>query len=409
MKKKLINKNLIHLIIALGLPLVMTLAGVFIGNFRFSLADEVSWLCVGENLVRSWFGRANDCDDAYFVNVGYDKQVIDVQVSPLESGHMVITDRKVLLDFLNIADRADYKYIFLDIRFEKGFNTAYDSALFAKIADMRDIVCAHHYEPLTDEHGNHVNGFEIADSTLLPKCAYNDYYTSVLSSNFTRYAYLQEGNRPSIALRMYQDIDGKTVRRHGWLYSTDGTFCENCPYIPIKGGVSFVSDTVTSAQYYNLGPFLMTLPEQQLIEDMKGKIVVVGDFDEDIHDTYMSMQPGPYLTYLAYKYLARGDNKISVPVLKFMMLVYYVIVMCILLGRPIKNIFLRILAAFISYSLILTILCTILFLLTGYAFNVMVPSLIISFICSIKEAKENPSEGAVQESEDKPSEKTAAK
>lgn len=395
-------------IIASVAALLMTLAGVLIGNFRYSLADEVSFLCVGENLVRSWFGETNNCEDAYFVNVGYDKQVIDAQVSPLESGRMVITDRKVLLDFLNIAEHADYKYIFLDIRFEKGFETAYDSALFAKIAGMRDIVCAHHYEPLKDEKGNQYNGFEIADSALLPKCAYNDYYTTVLSSNFTRYAYLQEG-RPSIALRMYQDIDGKTVRQHGLLYCNDGTLCENCPYIPIKGGVSAVTDTVTTAQYYNLGPFLMTLPEQQLIEDMKGKIVVVGDFDEDIHDTYMSMQPGPYLTYLAYKYLAQGNNKVSIPVLIFLIPVYFLIVLYALLQRPIKNLFLRVLAAFISYSLILTILCTIVFLLTGYAFNVMVPSLIISFISSMKDVTEKPSPCAVKESEDKPSEKTAAK
>lgn len=401
-------KNRGTYIIASVAALLMTLAGVLIGNFRYSLADEVSFLCVGENLVRSWFGKTNDCEDAYFVNVGYDKQVIDAQVSPLESGRMVITDRKVLLDFLNIAERADYKYIFLDIRFEKGFETAYDSALFAKIAGMRDIVCAHHYEPLKDEQGNQYNGFEIADSALLPKCAYNDYYTTVLSSNFTRYAYLQEG-RPSIALRMYQDIDGKTIRQHGLLYCNDGTLCENCPYIPIKGGVSAVTDTVTTAQYYNLGPFLMTLPEQQLIEDMKGKIVVVGDFDEDVHDTYMSMQPGPYLTYLAYKYLAQGNNKVSIPVLIFLIPVYFLIVLYALLKRPIKNLFLRVLAAFISYSLILTLLCTIVFLLTGYAFNVMVPSLIISFIKSVQESKDKPSPCAVKESEDKPSEKTAAK
>lgn len=396
-------------VIAFLATLFMSVAGVLIGNIRYSLIDEVSWLCVGENIVRSCFGDEQDCDDAYFVNVGYDKQVTDVQVAPLESGRKTITDRKVLLDFLNIAERADYKYIFLDIRFEKGFNTAYDSALFAKIASMRDIVCAHHYEPLTDEHGNEVNGFKIADSLLLPKCAYNDYYTSAFSSSFTRYAYLQEGDRPSIALRMYQDIDGKTVRHRGWFYCNDGDLCENCPYIPIKGGVSAVSDTVTSAQFYNLGPFLMTLPEQQLIKDMKGKIVVVGDFDEDIHDTYMSMQPGPYLTYLAYKYLARGGNKISLPVVAFMALVYFFIVMRILVRRPIKNRILRILAAFISYSLILTILCTIFFLLTGYAFNVMVPSLIISLISSVKEANEKPSACAVQKAEDKPSEKTAAK
>jgi hypothetical protein len=382
--------------IALVLSILMSSAGVFIGNFPYSIADETSWLCVGENIVRRWFNGAEDSDDAYFVNVGYDKQIIDVEVSPLESGHMVITDRKVLLDFLDIADRADYKYIFLDIRFEKGFETVYDSALFAKIASMRDIVCAYHYEPLVDEQGIQFNGFEIADTTLLPKCAYNDYFTSVLSSNFTRYAYLQEG-RTSVALRMYQDINGKTVRQHGCFYYNDGAPCENCPYIPIWGRVSPVTcDSVTSAQYYNLGPFLMTLPEQQLIADMKGKIVVVGDFEEDTHDTYMSMQPGPYLTYLAYKYLARGGNNISFPVILLMALVYFLMIKFILEGRPLipwcKYRIIRILAALLSYSFILLLICIIVFLITGYAFNVMIPSFVISCVSAVKDSKDKPSE-----------------
>ena len=394
-------KNFRAYSIASALALVMSLAGVFIGNCPYSIADEVSWLCVGENIVRSWFNGAEESDDAYFVNVGYDKQIIDVEVSPLESGRMAITDRKVLLDFLDIADQADYKYIFLDIRFEKGFETVFDSALFAKIASMRDIVCANHYEPLVNQQGIQFNGFEIADTTLLPKCAYNDYHTSVFSSNFTRYAYLQDG-RTSVALRMYQDVDGKTVRRNGWLYDNDGTLCENCPYIPIWGSVSPVtSGSVTSAQYYNLGPFLMTLPEQQLIEDMKGKIVVVGDFEEDTHDTYMSKQPGPYLTYLAYKYLARGGNKISFPVIVLMTLIYFFIVKLILSGRPLipwgKHRATRIFTALLSYSFILSLICMVVFLITGYAFNVMVPSLIISGV------------SAVKDSEDKPSEKTAEK
>ena len=389
------KKRYCTLLISLALALVMSLTGIFIGNFRYSILDEVAWLCVGENLVRSWLGGVNETGDAYFVNVGYDKQVIDVQVSPLDSGRMVITDRKMLLDFLNIAERADYKYIFLDIRFEKGFNTDSDSVLFAKIASMRDIVIAHHYEPCKDEQGNLYNSFAIADSILLPKTAYNDYYTSVFSSNFTRYPYLLD-DRSSVALRMYQDIDGKTVKRCGWFYKNDGTLCENCPFIPIKGGISSVtSENALTAQYCNLGPFLMTLPKQQLIEDMKGKIVVVGDFNEDIHDTYMSMQPGPYLTYLAYKYLASGGNNLSILLLVILTLLYFCIVWIILQGRRLlswgKYRALRIFTALISWSFFLMATCLIVYLCTGYTFNVLLPSLIISLIIAVKESEEKNS------------------
>lgn len=382
--------------LSLILALLMTITGVFVGNCPYPFWDNISWLCVAENLIRCIFGETNDIDDAYFVNVGFDKQLVDVQVTKTDKGHAVITDRKALLDFLIIAEQADYKYIFLDIRFEKGYSTEWDEALFTKIAGMRDIVCANHYD-----------NFEIADSLLLSKAAYNDYNTTIFSSNFTRYQYLQDG-RSSVALRMYQDIDGKTIKRKGLLYFNDGSLCENCPYIPIKGGVKHLIGDGNAAYYYNLGPFLLTLPEkQQIIESMKGKIVIVGDFIEDVHDTYMGMQPGPYLTYTAYKYLTKGGNRVSITVLFFMTLVFFLIFRAKLSGRsvfPCWEHFLRlrcmgwlhcllnwrltrIVSTFISYSLILSLICTIIYLICGHTFNVMLPAIVIAVISSIKDSQ----------------------
>lgn len=406
--KRILRPN----VIASVLAVVMLATWVLIGSFKYSLIDEVSWLCVGEDLVRRHLGGSDDTRDAYFVNVGYDKQIAEIEVLCSGQGHVAITDRKLLLDFLNIAERADYKYIFLDVRFEKGYDTAYDSALFARIADMRDIVVAHHYEPLEDDQGNEYNDFKIADSLLLPKTAYSDYYTSAFSSSFTRYSYLQDG-RTSVALRMYQDIDGKTIRRRGWLYGRDGVFmppCENCPYIPIKSGIRPVTDTVaTTAQYFNLGPFLMTLPEEELIEVMKGKIVVVGDFEEDVHDTYMSRQPGPYLTFLAYKYLASGANTIPLHLLILLAVGFFLIIRGILLKDPLfpmgKHPLLRFLTA-ILWAFLPPVVCTIVYILTGYTFNVLITSLIILFVCAARDS-EKPEEG--KKAKEKPSEKTAAK
>lgn len=399
--------------IAAGLALAMLIIWMFIGNIKYSLLDEVGWLCIGENFVHDCFGGSADTGDAYFINVGYDKQVVDVQVSPLDSGRAVITDRKLLLNFLNIAERADYKYLFLDIRFEKGYDTACDSVLFAKIAGMRDIVIAHHYEPVRDQQGNWYNNFEIADSVLLSKTAYNDYYTSALSSGFTRYSYLQDG-RTSVALRMYQDIDGKTIRHLGWYYWNEGAFlppCENSPYIPIKGGVGPVTtDSVsTTAQYKNLGPFLMALPEEVLIEEMKGKIVIVGDFEEDVHDTYMSTQPGSYLTYLAYKYLASGGNKIPLHVIILLAVGFFFIIRGILLKEQIfpwgHHPLLRFVTA-VMWAILPALVCTLVYLTTGYTFNVLIPSLVISLVIIVMDSKRPEEE---KNKEEKPSEKTAAK
>lgn len=384
-------------LLALVFAFAMSATSVLVGNCPYPFWDRIDWLCVAENLVRSLFGEEDDKEDAYFVNVGYDKQLVDIQVSAVETGQQVITNRKTLLDFLTIVERADYKYVFLDIRFEKGYNTEWDKTLFSKIASMNKVVCVNHYDD-----------FEIADSLLLPKAAYNDYYTTVFSSNFTRYQYLQD-NRPSVALRMYQEIDGKNVERSGILFFNDGTLSENCPYIPIKGGVSPPKGDGSMADYLNLGPFLMTqikegiINEEELIEDMKGKIIVVGDFNEDLHDTYMGMQPGPYLTYTAYKYLAKGGNKLSIGVLAFMTLVFFLIVRGKLRGRPVfpwgerflslrwmgwlrcllRSRLIKFVGTFITYSVVLSFICTIFYLICESTFNVEIPALVITIISAV--------------------------
>lgn len=389
------------------LALLMTATGFFVGNYPYPVWDSIEWFCVAENVVRSIFGETDDKGDAFFVNVGFDKQLVDVQLETFETGHVAITDRKALLDFLNIAEQADYKYIFLDVRFEKGYDTEWDDMLFSKMAKMRNLVFAHHFEP-TDTFVNNkeINGIKIADSTILNKASYNDYFTTIFSSNFTRYQYLQN-DRPSVALRMYQEIDNKNIEHWGPFYFNNGSLCENCPYIPIKGTINKPIGDGSAPDYLNLGSLLMTIPQEVLIEDIKGKIIVIGDFEEDIHDTYMGKLPGAYLTYLAYKYLARGENNVSILLLFFMTLVYFFIVRSILMDSPaipwskkllqirlvkwlhrlLSHHFIKTIAYFFSYSLVLSLICTVIFIVWGYTFNVVLPAMIITIIFAIKDIK----------------------
>lgn len=391
-------------LLALILAFITGISVLLIGNCPYPFWDRIDWLCFAENFVRNTFGEAEDDNDAFFVNVGYDKQIVNRQVTTTDIGHSVITDRKVLLDFLTIAEKANYKYIFLDIRFEKGYNTEWDKALFSQIAKMNNIVVAHHFESPNENNKSTVfNKFEIADSILMSKIAYNDYHTTIFSSSFTRYQYLQE-NRISVALRMYQDINGKTINRKSGLYFNDGTLCENCPFIPLKRRIEQPIGDGTEADYLNLGPFLMTLPEEILVSDLDGKIIVVGDFIDDIHDTYMGMHSGPYLTYLAYKYLAKGNNNVSFTIWAFMTLVFYFIIRTKLTGKSIFSglqfilnkpymkwtarikewRITNLIVNLFTYTILLTIACTIVYLISGYAFNVGFPALIISLISSIK-------------------------
>ena len=390
----------------------MSCAGIIISNCPYSVLDQISWLCIAEDFVRSKISGDFDHSDAYFVNDGYDKQIVNVQINELDSGQMVITDRGKLLQFLTIAEKASYKYIFLDIRFEKGQDTESDSALFAKIATMKNVLYANHSDIYKNSYGKEFPPVKIINpNTKLPKYAYNDYYTTAFNSNFSRYAYIQDG-RTSVALRMYQDINGKSVKKEWLGYKNDGEWCENCPFVPIDRPllihIDDSSEEKAEEEYHNLGLILLSEPEE-LIKHMNDKIVVVGDFNEDTHDTYMGKVQGPYLTYLAYKYLADGKNNISIWFYFALTIVFYLIVrskiskqknrawalikkkissiipkkthsilskIWHLLSKPWRNFLL----SFVTYSLILTLISVLLYVTFGKIFNIVFPALMLTLI-----------------------------
>ena len=125
----------------------------FLNNFPYPYWDSLnkySWL---EYFLTNTVPEKNDRSDVFFINVSYDRQVVDYTYSNGNlQGTIDITNRETLLRFLKIAERTNsYKFIFLDIRFEKGIETVTDSALFAQIGKMRDVLYSSHSD-LQNDH-----------------------------------------------------------------------------------------------------------------------------------------------------------------------------------------------------------------------------------------------------------------
>ena len=52
--------------------------------------------------------------------------------------------------------------------------------------------------------------------------------------------------------------------------------------------------------------------EEEVINNLLNEqIIVVGDFDNDLHDTHIGEIPGPVLTLAAYKYLKAGKHELK--------------------------------------------------------------------------------------------------
>lgn len=302
------------------------------------------------------FSRAKEIelqDTAFFINVSHDIQLVYENPMRPADGYAAITDRRKLLRFLQKIERdsIDYKYIIMDIRFEKGYETEYDDSLYAQIQRMPRLVIASHRK--SDSGGE----YEIADSILLEKCGMSDYNQYGIVTNFSRYTFLQAG-KPSIALKMYDELhhQGTSVKQwHNFpVYYTDRHLCINSPMMYLSGTVLNFEDymmhqfaveeervqnglesgmkaetaKLDSGQdsyyfYMNLGGDFVdneVRKDKKWNGDLENKIIVIANFEDDVHDTYVGKVSGAYITWMAYQYLSNGNHVLS---WKFLLMTFF--------------------------------------------------------------------------------------
>lgn len=314
-------------------------------------------------------------DDVLFVNIANDKQLIELSDEfGMPTGNTDITDRSKLLRFLQLLQSTNqYQYIFLDVRFEKGFDVPeVDSLLFAEICGMKNIVLARHSD------------IDIADSSLLRKSGISDYNSTIVSTNFVRYRYLY-GDKPSMPLFAFQEMKGKDINRHCFFYTCDGKLCYNSLFVafPIESFNEF--DSENRKTYYNLGSDLLdNYSEEDIGVLTKGKYVVIGDMKEDMHDTYSGLRPGSVITFYAFRSLMEGKHIVSFWLMIIMAVTYFSISFSQFSYHPIlesipfvsksKSKLLHFVLSFVGYALLLSVVVILLDLFWGISTSIILPS-----------------------------------
>lgn len=301
----------------------------FFQNNKYPWFDNLMTLSLIEYVTGAKDKIVFDEDSVFCVNIAHDKALTAYSdKNNLVRGNDVITNRDSLTKFLNIAAKAHCKYIFLDIRFSKRHRTDADSALFATILSIPNIAVSNHCED--DE-------YELADEKLKPATGMADYGVT-LTTGFSRYEFLQNGEA-SVALKMYRDIDSGDITKWQNIYFDKSTnhVCFNAPFIPIPRALNRYKGENT-VRYPYLGSQLFSyFTEPELIGMMKGKYVLVGDFDEDLHGTYVGDVPGPMLSFISYKFLKDGKHLFTIPMFLLMLLIYSTILACILCDVRLKQ------------------------------------------------------------------------
>lgn len=352
-------------------------------SIPFSVGEPIWQFFVIERLIQENVGKKDQLDEGFFINVGYDKVIADISLyNGLFTGSVAITDRQALDDLLRRLQEDDtYKYIFLDVRLEKGINTPQDSQLFHRISQMRDIVIADHHE------------IELASPVLQEKAALSDYKMATYSTGFSRYQFLQ-GDRETAPLRIYRDITGNSIRKVGFLpfYASEGKPCQNTLFIRIPVDFSNRRPNREKMLYYDYGA--------QIVEDFplktltNGKYVIIGDYVEDKSGTYLGEQPNPYIAYLATLSLLRGYHIYRSLFIIFVFVLFWwlswfaiqgkqpsiTLWLMSLKGKRIKNVYVRWFLSFFSYGFYLSIACLVFFLIWKTTFSIFFSSLILTLV-----------------------------
>lgn len=167
-----------------------------IDNYPYSAFDNLDTLGLMEFLARR--SSTMPDDSVLYLNVGYDKAlvpVIDTYGDTL--GNEVITDRSILLKLLKAAHKSDYKFLILDIRFEKGMTTVTDSALWATMSVLPKFAYSLHSD------GNDATPINIHNNGALSD------YGATLTSGFSRWQFIQSAGK-SMPLTIYETINNNT-------------------------------------------------------------------------------------------------------------------------------------------------------------------------------------------------------
>lgn len=369
--------------------IITMVAGYIADNAAVLVPDSMNMFSWTEYGIRYICGDEEQYEDALFINTAYDKDIAKVQSYESDEilGNGVVTDRKKLCHLLHTLDSiGNYRLIFLDIRFEKEFTTPYDSALFAQITSTPRIIVAHH------------STINIADSSLLEKTSYNDYYATIVATNFTRYQYLQSGGEHSVALTMHNILNKKDITKHwGGLYYTDekGCLCKNSMFITNIKDFSHQTDDNGDLRWYNMGKDLQYLTSEDLSNLINDKLIFICNMVSDTHDTYAGMTPGAVITYKAYKTLEEGKHRFGsmMVIASVLLFVLYFVMGYLAIYRKqvlphFKSKTVNFFISFIGWGMILNFIGIFAYMLLGQSFNTFVPTLVLSIMSLYNRYKE---------------------
>ncbi len=389
-----IKKYIKKILVALASSIILIVTSYLYNNNPYPLLDDIdhyAWL----EYIKQQIVKPDVADDSVvYINVAYEKKAIPFKDEyGMPVGTIDVTDREKIAYLLRILNKQpNYKYIFLDVRFEKGYEDnsiittddsilhTVDEVLFAEIRHTPRLVFATH------------EGMELISDSIEQNAVFSDYNSTITATNFVRYQYLKE-DKYSAPLFIYNSATGHSIERIGFLYFDNGKLCHNCPFIRIPHAFGNTHDEVP---YMNLSADILSQETgigDDIIEVVKNKYVFIGDMVNDMHDTYVGMQPGTYISNVAMNALFRGEHIVNWIACTIIGIVYFLIALSLYTKVTITNyipwikkhdsFLMRFVLSFLGITFVMYFVTDINYLLTGATFCIWIPSVYFTIMKTI--------------------------
>ncbi|SDN81784.1 hypothetical protein SAMN04487900_103165 [Prevotella communis] len=367
MKKKLIsylrNKKR-HLIVATLMAIFAITVGYWTMNWSVTLSSEKANLQLLEYIRQQIFGAniSHASDSILMVDVHYDKVMVpehkkSADGTQLELGQVPVTDRDKLLRLLKqLQLKKDYRYVILDVRLEESTSQSEDSALWQTISEMPRLVLAN---PV---------GTQIASPILNKKTAAAQYQTALWETDFVKYPFYAD-TIPSMALTMYREITGHDIQRQGPLWM-DG-------YQLSRRSILLTWDFSDYRERFYLGDLLEELgegDEEDWAGNPSGKYILIGDFEDDIHPTFLGEIPGTLLIYNAFSSLLHKRHVLSLSFLFLLFCIYFALAWLTLS----HNSRFKWICSFLGYTGFLFIVSIITYLAFNEVYDILITALLFT-------------------------------
>lgn len=274
-------------------------------NYAFSLSVEDGFFKKFLKIKRALIHPAPALKtDFVFINTGKDLALVEDTV---DYGNVAVTDRHKLAAFLQELKKLKTQpsYTVLDLQFYYPFTAdpSADSILARELPAHRRLVI-----PLIkDENGNY------KDPLFLANYAYSDYIT--FGSGFNKFRVLNHSTLKSLPILLHEKVNGAVYKDELLYARCNGRLCLSSvwPHYYLTDEEVKKNTPGGYAQYYNLGEVLIDMQSspEHYEHFFENKILIVGNFEGDIHSTPFGKMTGPVLIANIYLTLLNGKHIVS--------------------------------------------------------------------------------------------------